>query len=133
MVNQSTKRLQKEFIALAKREEMSNFYAVPESENTLVWHFVIFGLIDCPYEGGFYHGRLKFPADYPFRAPEIFMCTPNGRFHLNNSICMSFSNYHPELWSPAWGVDKIMLGLLSFMQTEDVTYGSIRATPEQRR
>ena len=72
-------------------------------------------MTDCAYEGGFYHGMLKFPATYPFSAPEIFMVTPNGRFHLGKSICMSFSNYHPELWSPAWGVDKIMLGLLSFM------------------
>ena len=76
---------------------------------------------------------LKFPATYPFNAPEIFMVTPNGRFHLNKSICMSFSNYHPELWSPAWGVDKIMLGLLSFMQTDDHTYGGIRASDEDRK
>ena len=90
-------------------------------------------MTDCAYEGGFYHGMLKFPATYPFSAPEIFMVTPNGRFHLGKSICMSFSNYHPELWSPAWGVDKIMLGLLSFMQTEDHTYGSISASEAERK
>ena len=112
---------------------MSNFYATPEEADVYTWHFLIFGLTDCPYEGGFYHGKLKFPATYPFSAPEIFMITPNGRFHLTNSICMSFSNYHNELWSPAWGVDKIILGLLSFMQGEDSTYGSISATPEQRK
>ena len=108
-------RLQKEFKVLASRADFKNFYAVPEDNDIFTWHFLIFGLTDCAYEGGIYHGKLKFPATYPFSAPEIFMVTPNGRFHLHASICMSFSNYHPELWSPAWGVDKIMLGLLSFM------------------
>ena len=61
------------------------------------------------------------------------MVTPNGRFHLTGSICMSFSNYHPELWSPAWGVDKIMLGLLSFMQSEELTHGGVRASEAERR
>ena len=109
------KRLNKEFMVLSRRADFACFYATPEENDIFVWHFIIFGLTDCVYEGGFYHGKLKFPATYPFKAPEIFMVTPNGRFHLNSSICMSFSNYHPELWSPAWGVDKIMLGLLSFM------------------
>ena len=125
--------MQREFVTLAKRDELSCFYAVPEETDIFTWHYVIFGMIDCPYEGGYYHGMLKFPANYPFAAPEIYMVTPNGRFHLNKAICMSFSNFHPESWSPAWGVDKIMLGILSFMQCEDVTYGMVTATDEERR
>ena len=76
---------------------------------------------------------LKFPANYPFSAPSIHMFTPNGRFHLNEMICMSFSNFHNELWTPAWNVEKIMLGLLSFMQSEEITYGGLRETPEKRK
>ena len=124
------KRLMKEFKALESRKELSNFYAVPEENDVFKWHFIIFGLTDCPYEGGFYHGMLKFPGSYPFAAPEIYMVTPNGRFHLKKQICMSFSNFHPEMWSPAWGVEKVMLGLLSFMQCDDITYGGIKETDE---
>ena len=129
----SAKRLQKEFVAIARRKEYSCFYAQPEETDIFTWHFLIFGLTDCDYEGGMYHGMLKFPANYPFAAPEIFFITPNGRFHLQKSICTSFSNYHPELWSPAWGVDKIMLGLLSFMQSEEITYGGIKVSSQQRK
>ena len=88
------KRLQREFVALSRRPKFENFYAVPEENDVFTWHYLIFGLTDTPYEGGFYHGKLKFPGTYPFSAPEIFMVTPNGRFHLTGSFCMSFSNYH---------------------------------------
>ena len=102
-------------MALSRREDFSNFYATPEANDAFTWHFLIFGLADTAYEGGIFHGMLKFPANYPFGAPAIYMITPNGRFHLTNKICMSFSDFHPEFWSPAWGVEKIMLGFLSFM------------------
>lgn len=38
---------------------------------------------DSPYAGGYYHGVLTFPRDYPFRPPSIRMLTPNGRFQTN--------------------------------------------------
>jgi ubiquitin-conjugating enzyme E2 J2 len=40
-------------------------------ENIFEWHFLVFGLKDCPYEDGFYHGKLTFPRDYPFKPPGI--------------------------------------------------------------
>lgn len=46
---------------------------------------------------------------------------------------MSFSNFHPELWNPVWGVETIMVGLISFMLLEDRTNGSMSSTPEDRR
>ena len=46
---------------------------------------------------------------------------------------MSFSNFHPELWNPAWGVSTIIIGLISFMNTEDMTTGGMRASNTERR
>lgn len=36
--------------------------------------------------GGFYHGKLIFPKEYPFRPPRIIMITPNGRFQTNTRL-----------------------------------------------
>ena len=120
-------RLQKEFKALEERKDkdLANFIATPSPTNIFEFHFVIFGLKDCPYEGGFYHGKLIFPVDYPNKPPGIIMFTPTGRFEINKRICMSFSDFHPELWNPMWGVSTIIIGLISFMNTEDVTAGSL--------
>ena len=46
---------------------------------------------------------------------------------------MSFSDFHPELWSPNWGVSTIIIGLISFMNTEEMTTGGLRATTYYRR
>ncbi len=77
---QANARLQTEFKILLKRKDLANFIAVPEESNILEWHFCIFGLTDCPYEGGYYHGKLLFPRDFPFKPPGIMFLTPSGRF-----------------------------------------------------
>lgn len=35
------------------------------------------------YSGGYYHGKLIFPREFPFKPPSIYMITPNGRFKCN--------------------------------------------------
>ena len=82
-------------------------YQIAES-----WHYRIHL---CPCSGGFYHGKLVFPKDYPFRPPRIIMITPNGRFQTNTRLCLSISDFHPDTWNPAWSVATILTGLLSFM------------------
>jgi ubiquitin-conjugating enzyme E2 J2 len=48
--------------------------------------------------GGTYHGKLVFPSEYPYKPPSIMMLTPNGRFALNQRLCLSMSDFHPETW-----------------------------------
>jgi len=126
-------RLQKEFKAILRRTDTENFLAQPDPEDIFQWHFVIFGLKDCPYEGGFYHGKISFPPEYPNKPPGIVMITPSGRFQVNRKICMSYSDFHPELWNPLWGVATIIIGTISFMMTDEITYGGIKASSEERQ
>ena len=117
-----------EYIAIQRRKNLDNFVAQPSNSNIFDWHFVIFGIEDSPYEGGFYHGTLSFPKEYPFKPPRIKMLTPSGRFATIMPICMSFSDFHPEMWSSNWGVSTIVIGLISFMNTEEMTTGGLRAS-----
>jgi hypothetical protein len=44
------------------------------------------------------------------------------------------TNFHPESWNPAWTVETILLGLLSyFLSDQEKGYGVIQGTPEKRR
>ena len=107
-------RLQKEYQRLGK-EPMPNILAEPNPSNILEWHFVINGPSATPYEGGQYHGVLRFPPEYPYKPPAVMMMTPNGRFNTNTRLCLSMSDFHPETWVPAWSVSSILNGVLSFM------------------
>lgn len=78
-------------------------------------HYVVCGPENTPYEGGYYHGKLVFPREFPFKPPSIYMITPSGRFKPNTRLCLSISDFHPDNWNPAWSVSTILTGLLSFM------------------
>eukprot|EP00045_Choanoeca_perplexa_P013455 m.152767 g.152767 ORF g.152767 m.152767 type:complete len:217 (-) comp16363_c1_seq28:2488-3138(-) len=126
------KRLMREFQALPKNPP-ELFAARPLESNIREWHYAVSGLKDCPYEGGVYHGKLVFPEQYPMKPPAIYMLTPNGRFQVNTRLCLSISDFHPETWNPAWTVETILHGLVSFMLEEAPTAGSIASTTAQRK
>jgi len=128
----ASRRLQRELAAIAK-DPIPNIEAKPTESNILEWHYVITGTADTPYAGGHYHGKLKFPADYPLRPPAVLMLTPSGRFKTNRRLCLSMSDFHPESWNPMWSVSTILTGLYSFMLEQTPTLGSVDATPAQRK
>lgn len=78
----SAKRLRKE-LSLLNSDPIPDCIARPLEENILEWRFVIRGSVATDYEGGYYHGKLKFPHEYPYKPPSILFITPNGRFALN--------------------------------------------------
>lgn len=129
---QATKRLQKEF-KLIQTSPPPYIIAKPNDENILEWHYIITGPEGTPYEGGQYHGILRFPTDYPFKPPAISIITPNGRFSPNTRLCLSMSDYHPDTWNPAWSVATILTGLLSFMTGDESTTGSIQTTDSVKK
>ena len=126
-------RLSKEFKKISLRKDLHNFVAVPSSKNIYEWHFIIFGLKDCDYVDGFYHGKISFPPEYPHKPQSLMMFTPSGRFKTNTKICTSFSDFHPETWNPLWGVETICIGLISFMCSEENTTGSQIEPSHSRR
>mmetsp|Transcript_12476 Transcript_12476/g.23584 ORF Transcript_12476/g.23584 Transcript_12476/m.23584 type:complete len:230 (+) Transcript_12476:28-717(+) len=126
------RRLQKEYMNI-KKTPVENIEVHPLEDNILEWHYCIFGTKGTLYEGGYYHGVLKFPREYPLKPPSVLMHTPNGRFKTHTRLCLSMSDYHPETWNPMWSVSTILMGLYSFMLEETSTLGSIRTPKEQVR
>lgn len=61
------------------------------------------------------------------------MHTPSGRFQPSTRLCLSISDFHPKSFNPAWEVSTILLGLQSFMTSEEMTTGSISGTDAERR
>ena len=107
--------------------------AHPSETNILEWHYILTGPPETPYEGGQYWGSLVFPSDYPFAPPAIRMHTPSGRFKCSERLCLSISDFHPKSFNPAWEVSTILLGVQSFMSSEEMTTGSVKASDAERR
>jgi ubiquitin-conjugating enzyme E2 J2 len=128
----ATKRLTKEYASISKSPP-PYIIAHPSERNILEWHYILTGPPDTPYDGGQYWGTLMFPPDYPFAPPAIRMHTPSGRFQPSTRLCLSISDFHPKSFNPAWEVSTILTGLLSFMTSEEMTTGSVRASEAERK
>ncbi|KAI0303409.1 ubiquitin-conjugating enzyme/RWD-like protein [Multifurca ochricompacta] len=111
--NSAVKRIMQEARELAN-DPSTDYSAAPLEDDIFEWHCTLRGPAGTDFEGGLYHFRIRLPAEYPFRPPSIMLLTPNGRFELNTKICISFTNYHEELWQPAWGVRTAIIGLQGF-------------------
>ncbi|KAJ8954090.1 hypothetical protein NQ318_004395 [Aromia moschata] len=126
------KRLMREAIELANPTE--EYYACPLEDNLFEWHFTVRGPPSTEFEGGFYHGRILLPSQYPMQPPNIILLTPNGRFEVNKKICLSISGHHPESWQPSWSIRTALLALIAFMPTPAAgTIGSLEYTAEERQ
>jgi len=129
-----TRRLTRELQSLQKSPICSpRIHAVPNESNILEWHYVIEGSSGTPYGGGYYHGKLIFPKEYPLKPPSVLMLTPSGRFKPNRRLCLSMSDFHPESWNPMWSVSTILTGLYSFMIERASTLGSIDTSDAVKR
>ncbi|GAA5979058.1 hypothetical protein JCM21900_005959, partial [Sporobolomyces salmonicolor] len=129
---QATKRLRKEH-QMFQKNPPSFIWATPNESNILEWHYIMRGPPGTPYEGGEYWGVVTFPKTFPFAPPELKMNTPSGRFAPSTAICTSMSNFHPGSWNVAWSTETILVGLLSFMLSDEITTGAIRSTDAERR
>ncbi|KAM8956281.1 ubiquitin-conjugating enzyme E2 J2 isoform 1-T2 [Lycaon pictus] len=128
----ATQRLKQDYLRI-KKDPVPYICAEPLPSNILEWHYVVRGPEMTPYEGGYYHGKLVFPREFPFKPPSIYMITPNGRFKCNTRLCLSITDFHPDTWNPAWSVSTILTGLLSFMVEKGPTLGSIETSDFTKR
>jgi ubiquitin-protein ligase len=104
-----------------------NFLCLPDPNNIHEWYFVVWGIEEPDrFKGGYYLGKITCPPEYPQKAPNIKMITENGRFRTHgDGICLSISDFHPESWNPAWKVNQVVIGLLSFWMGTEYTYGAL--------
>lgn len=133
--NSAVKRIMQEARELAN-DPSTDYSAAPLEDDIFEWHCTIRGPEGTDFEGGLYHFRINLPAEYPFRPPSIIMLTPSGRFELNTKICISFTNYHEELWQPAWGVRTAIIGLQGFFPlrgTDALGVGSLETSASERK
>jgi ubiquitin-protein ligase len=112
-----------------------NLKLQPDESDSTIWYFLIYDLIETPFEKGMYFGKILLDTNYPIKPPDFVFLTPNGRFETNRKICTSFSGFHPEMYSSTWNIQSLMQGVISFMtDTKDIQgIGSLNTTDEIKK
>ena len=109
------------------------FYIQPIDGNMFEWHFTLRGMTGSIYEGGLFHGCFKIPNDYPLKPPDMYMFNNSGRYETNKKICLTFTSFHQEEWTPAWTLRSMMEALCAYFVIDDNGIGSIKSTDSERK
>jgi ubiquitin-conjugating enzyme E2 J1 len=135
MSSDAVKRIMVEVRELAALEKSpdSFFTASPLESDLFEWHFTVRGPPETAFAAGLYHGRIVLPPEYPLKAPEIILLTPNGRFEVGTRICLSVTSHHNETWQPSWGIRTILTALVGFMPSKSEGLGALDYPAEDRR
>jgi ubiquitin-protein ligase len=127
------KRLRNEMKELLKNK-LEFAQAIQDENDKFIFYFLLKGDKDSDYNGGYYIGKIMLPQEYPAKAGDFMMLTPNGRFTINAKICLTNSGYHSESWTPIWNIKNMIIGFSSIFNT-DLEHGisHIKDTPYNRR
>lgn len=136
-------RLMHDFVHI-KREPIPYMQVEFDPADIYEWHFVVRGLENTLLMGGFFHGKLLFPANFPFEPPQVVILTPIGCFaaaadpiyptasaaEANSSskelVQCSFS---PDQWSPAMSVRSLLTAVLWNIFSDSALTGTCTSRP----
>jgi len=113
----AARRIQKELREL-QRDPPTNCSAAPTGDGSASdmhrWHAVIVGPATSPFEGGVFYLNVVFPADYPFKPPQVRFETRVYHPNVNDSggICLDILK---DAWSPALTISKVLLSICSLL------------------
>jgi|LakMenEpi03Aug12_release.lakeMendotaPanAssembly.Ray.scaffolds.fasta_scaffold341885_1 ubiquitin-conjugating enzyme E2 J2 len=114
--NLTQKRLANEVKDMIKNK-MDFAQAIQDETNPFIFYFLL-KPADEPYKGGYYIGKIMLPIDYPAKAGDFMMLTPNGRFEIDHKICLTNSGYHNESWTPTWSIRNMIIGFISIFLSD---------------
>lgn len=121
-------------IKLLHKEPIENIETFTDLSDMLNWYFLIKGVKGTEYEGGYYLGQIMLDPQYPYKPPNYTVLTPNGRFLINDKICMSNTGFHEDEWSSLWNLKTILLGFLSIMMDNEARgISHIKRSTEERK
>ncbi|KAL3278466.1 hypothetical protein HHI36_013784 [Cryptolaemus montrouzieri] len=115
-------RIKRDLLEIFK-DPPPGIYVVGDESDIRYVHAIIVGVMDTPYEGGFFYFLLKCPADYPILPPKVkFMTTDAGRvrfnpnLYKNGKVCLSIlGTWTGPAWSPAQQISTVLLSIQSLM------------------
>lgn len=107
------RRINKELRDLTQ-DPPNNISAGPLSKDLYHWSATITGPNDSPYQGGLFFLEIRFPPDYPFKAPVVRFQTKvyHPNIDARGNICLDILK---DEWSPALNIGNVLLSICSLL------------------
>ena len=113
MSTPARKRLVRDFKRL-QSDPPTGISGAPTESNIMLWHAVMFGPEDTPWEGGTFKLTLQFTEEYPNKAPTVKFVTKmfHPNIYADGSICLDILQ---NQWSPIYDVAAVMTSIQSLL------------------
>lgn len=113
MSTPARRRLMRDFKKL-QEDPPTGVSGAPTDNNILIWHALIFGPSDTPFEDGTFRLTIEFTEEYPNKPPSVKFASK--MFHPNvyadGSICLDILQ---NRWSPTYDVSSILTSIQSLL------------------
>ena len=133
------KRIEEEYTELNNNDNTNIGISIslPDKDNIFEWQCSLMGPKDTSYNGGVFFLSIKFPDEYPNKAPEVVFKTPIYHINVNprksdvkgaeplGHVCISTLNW----WKPESKIKQVLYDIfaLFYMANPDSPYGLERA------
>tara|TARA_B100001540_G_scaffold295777_1_gene296893 strand:- start:1331 stop:1786 length:456 start_codon:yes stop_codon:yes gene_type:complete len=113
MSTPARKRLVRDFKRL-QSDPPTGISGAPTESNIMLWHAVMFGPEDTPWEGGTFKLTLQFTEEYPNKAPTVKFATKmfHPNIYADGSICLDILQ---NQWSPIYDVAAVLTSIQSLL------------------
>ena len=101
------------------KNKPENIMVYHNSDNILEIYFKFKGYSDTDYSDGEYICKIVHNSNYPVKAPDLYILTPNGRFEVDRKLCLTNTSYHQETWAPAaWNLETFIMAFISVFHSD---------------
>jgi len=98
-------------------------YTFSSEEDITQVDALIFGPEETPYEAGFFHFEMKFPANYPWGPPKVLLittddgrCRFNPNLYAEGKVCLSIlGTWAGPSWTPVQTCMSVLISIQSLM------------------
>jgi ubiquitin-protein ligase len=116
MSSKTAPRIKNEFNKLLNTSVCNSTVLLEDEEDLYSWIVIMQGPDDSPYEGGIFKISVKFPDNYPFKAPEVKFLTTVYHPNIKTDTGEICQDVFASSWAPTQRVEDILQKLVTMLR-----------------
>ncbi len=115
-MSKAAQRLKNEFNSLINNNSFGATILLENESDLFGWIVVLQGPEDTPYSQGVFKLKIKFPENYPFKAPDVKFLTTVYHPNIKTDTGEICQDVFASSWAPTQKVEEIIEKLITMLK-----------------